>query len=214
MGASVTVVPPPGTVNARALDQTPPCCTRATPLTAPAATAAVTCVSLQVTTCPAALPSHTAPLPCVAPKPDPVKVTTAFGTAEAGSTLVRLGVFTVNATALDQTPPCNTCACPVAEPPATAATTRLSLQLCTTPLAVPSHTCPFPWLAPNPEPAIWTSVPATPLVGEIPLIDAVLTVMGKELLHILFCLTWTVPEVALAARAATIRVSLQLTTVP
>src|SRR6266545_3781410 len=39
-----------------------------------AATAATICVWLQLTTAPKALPSHTLPLPCAEPKPEPVIV--------------------------------------------------------------------------------------------------------------------------------------------
>ena len=63
-----------------------------------------------------------------------------------------VGVFTVNGTLFDQTPPCCTCAIPDVELAATVATTCVSLQLTTFARVLPSHTIPVPCAAPNPEP--------------------------------------------------------------
>ncbi len=112
------------------------------------------------------------------------------------------------------TPFWSTQAIPVADPVATAATTWASLQLCTTPGTVPSHTCPLPWAAPKPEPAIVTTVPGTPLDGVTLEIVAVATLKGTALDQAPFCCTWTLPDAALEATAATICPSLQLTTAP
>jgi hypothetical protein len=51
------------TVTVTEFDHTPPCSTCATPLFEPVATLATICVSLQLTTTPYVLPSHTLPLP-------------------------------------------------------------------------------------------------------------------------------------------------------
>src|SRR2546430_11604995 len=62
------------TVRFTVFDHTPPCSTCATPVFEPEATFATICVSLQLTTTPYVLPSHTFPLPWLAPKPVPVIV--------------------------------------------------------------------------------------------------------------------------------------------
>jgi hypothetical protein len=59
------------TVKSIALDNSPHCRTYTLPDTALDATVAVICVSLHVTTVPGVLPSHTNPVPCAAPKPEP-----------------------------------------------------------------------------------------------------------------------------------------------
>ena len=97
------------------------------------ATVATTCVSLQLTTTPYVLPSHTFPLPWLAPKPVPVIVICVPAIPVVGVTLVMFGVLTVRFTVFDHTPPCSTCATPVFEPEATFATICVSLQLTTTP---------------------------------------------------------------------------------
>ena len=48
-------------------------------------------MSLQLTTVPNVLPSHTLPAPCVAPKPDPLTVTVEFAAPDAGEMLVITG---------------------------------------------------------------------------------------------------------------------------
>src|SRR5260370_999144 len=148
-----------------AFDHTPPCRICTVPDCAPDATVATTCVSDQFTTTPYALPSHRFPTPCVAPNPVPVIVTCVPAAPEIGVTVVMLGVATAKFTAFDHTPPCSICAVPDFDPEATVATTCASLQLTTTPYALPSHTFPTPCVAPNPVPAIVTCVPAAPEIG-------------------------------------------------
>ena len=63
------------TVNATELDERPFCCTTALPDCALAATVATICESLQLTTVAGAVPSHTEPVPRVAPKYEPLTVT-------------------------------------------------------------------------------------------------------------------------------------------
>jgi hypothetical protein len=65
-------------------------------------------VSLQLCTTPAAVPSHTWPAPCAAPKPEPAIVTEAPGKPMVGATVEIAGVITVNGTALDHAPLCST----------------------------------------------------------------------------------------------------------
>ncbi len=61
--AGVRLLPPlVGTVNPSALLHVPLCWIRAMPLSEPLATVATTCVSVQLTTFAAILPSHTAPV--------------------------------------------------------------------------------------------------------------------------------------------------------
>src|ERR1017187_7642648 len=112
------------------------------------------------------------------------------------------------------TQPCRMRATPdVAEAPIVA-TTWVSLQLCTTPLAVPSHTWPLCG-APKPAPVMVTAVtPGTPLSGATVEIVAVFTAKSRALDQVPPCRTRTAPDVALQATVATICVSLQLTTLP
>jgi hypothetical protein len=85
------VIAGPVTVNAGPLVLAPFCRTRTGPVVALHATVAVICVSLQLTTVPNVLPSHTLPAPCVAPKPDPLTVTVEFAAPDAGEMLVTTG---------------------------------------------------------------------------------------------------------------------------
>src|ERR1017187_2918991 len=96
-GLIVTDVPLPAvpvTVKVAALLHVPPCCTRATPLSALEATVAMSCVSLQLETTPAVLPSHSCPLLCVEPNPDPKIVMVAPAAPEFGVMLTIRGLFT------------------------------------------------------------------------------------------------------------------------
>lgn len=81
------------------------------------------------------------------------------------------------------TPPWRTWALPETAPAPTRATNWASLQLCTTALAVPSHTWPLPWAEPNPDPVIVTCVPGKLLAGVTFVIVAVLTLKDTELDH-------------------------------
>jgi hypothetical protein len=202
------------TVRFTLFDHTPPCSSCAVPDFAPDATDATTCVSLQLTTVPYVLPSHTLPLPCVAPKPDPAIVTCVPAVAVVGVTLLMVGVTTVKFNAFDHTPPCSTCAVPDLAPETTVATTCASDQLTTVPYVLPSHTFPLPCAAPNPDPAIVTCVPAVAVVGVTLLIFGVSTVKFTAFDHTPPCSTCAVPDLAPDATVATICVSLQLTTVP
>ena len=89
----------------------------------------------------------------------------------------------------------------------------MSPQVCTTALAVPSQTWPFPCTAPKYEPEMVTCVPGTPLAGVMPEMVAVLTVKGTELDQNPICRTRAVPDEEPDATVATICPSLQLTTV-
>src|SRR5438552_15535769 len=104
------------TVRFTVFDHTPPCSTCATPVFEPVATFATICVSLQLTTTPYVLPSHTFPLPWLAPKPVPVILIFSLDDALPIFTLVMFGVLTVRFTVFDHTPPCSTCATPLFEP--------------------------------------------------------------------------------------------------
>jgi len=111
--------------------KTPFCSTRALPLPDPVATWATIWPSLQLCTTAGRVPSHTCPLPCAAPKPDPAIVTEVPGTPLAGVTLEIVAVLTLKGTLLDQAPPCCTCAFPEVAFKATVATICVSLQLTT-----------------------------------------------------------------------------------
>jgi len=89
------------TENGNASLMTPFCRTRAEPVVDPDATVATICVSLQLCTTPLEAPSHTWPLPCVAPKPEPLIVTCVPGTPLDGEAYEMVVVFTLNWPALD-----------------------------------------------------------------------------------------------------------------
>src|SRR5208337_1952332 len=205
---------PAGTVKPTALLQTPFCWIFATPVSAAGATVATTCVSVHdCIELAAVLPSQATPGD--APKPLPVNVTEVPAAPDVGLTLATWSASTVNGIALLMTPFCKTWALPENEPAATVATIWVSLQLCTTPLAVLSHTWPLPCVAPKPEPATVTWViPCVPVVGETVEMVAVLTVKGTLLDQYPFCCTRALPDLALEATVARICVSLQVTTVP
>ena len=80
------------TLNTTALDQTPPCCTRAVPDTELPATAAITCVSPRthhcaIRCCPPTPPRSPGPVR----KPEPVAVTGTPATPDVGETFVMVG---------------------------------------------------------------------------------------------------------------------------
>src|SRR5579863_52052 len=153
-------------VKVTALLNTPFCRTCALPEVEPVATVATTCPSLQLVTTPVSVPSQTLPLPCVAPKPDPVIVTCVPGRPLVGDTALMDAVFTVNGTGFEVRPLCSISAAPDIEPVFTVAITWVSLQLTTVPRVLPSTTIPVPCDDPNPEPVTDTCVPAEPLVGD------------------------------------------------
>ena len=80
------------TVKATALDHRPYCLTCALPVTALDATVATIWVPLQLTTVPMVLPSHTDPVPCASPKPEPEIVTDAPGDTELEDKPLMAGV--------------------------------------------------------------------------------------------------------------------------
>jgi hypothetical protein len=79
------------TVKSIALDNSPHCRTYTLPDTALDATVAVICVSLHVTTVPGVRPSHTNPVPCAAPKPEPEMTICAPAVADDVDRLVMVG---------------------------------------------------------------------------------------------------------------------------
>src|ERR1035438_8397781 len=79
------------TVKGTGSDQAPFCCTRAVPEVELEATVATTCVSLQLTGVPRVLPSHTAPVPCAAPNPDPEMAGCTPAAPDVGDTPVTMG---------------------------------------------------------------------------------------------------------------------------
>src|SRR5215831_15271471 len=155
------------TVNAMELDQSAPCCTRATPDLEPGATVAIICVSLQFTTLPGVLPSHTAAEPRVLPKPEPTIVIVAFAPPDAGDTLVRAGgTVTVKGVLLLAAPLTIIATFPVVAPWGTATVMLLALQTHVVPALVPLKvTDLLPWPTPKLAPVIMMVVPTGPEAG-------------------------------------------------
>ena len=147
--------------------QNPFCRICALPELEPDATVVITCPSLQLTTCPGAVPSQTLPLPWVAPKPDPAIVTCVPATPEFGDTLDITGyVITVKFKPLLATPPTVTTTLPVVAPVGTRPTIRVTLQLAGVTVAPLRVTVLDPWVEPKLEPVIVTCVPAAPEFGD------------------------------------------------
>ena len=100
---------------------------------------------------------------------------------------------------------------PLVDPAATVATTCVSLQLMTTPLMLPSHTVPLPWVEPKPVPVIVTEVPGIPEVGEtLVMLGGTSTVKLTPLLAAAPTVTTTFPVVAALGTGTAIEVELQL----
>jgi hypothetical protein len=162
------------TVKLAPLLDTPPTVTTTFPLVAPAGTAAVTVVALQLVGT-AAIPLNvTVLVPCVAPKFVPVIVTEAPTTPDVGFKPVTLGpgTATVKLTPLLATPPTVTTTFPLVAPAGTGATMLVALQLVGT-AAIPLNvTVLVPCVAPKFAPLIVTDVPITPDVGFRPVMLA------------------------------------------
>src|SRR6266568_3055804 len=132
-------------------------------------------------------------------------VTTVPGKPLSGVILVIRGLLIVKGMELLQTPFCRICALPELEPDATVATTCPSLQLTTSPGAVPSQTLPLPWVDPKPDPAIDTYVPAAPGFGDTLVITGcVITEKFAPLLSTPLACTTRLPVVAPLGTGTTI----------
>ena len=175
---------------------------------------ATTCVSLQLTTWPAVLPSKTAPVPCEDPKPVPVIVTEVSGAPETGLTLVMRSVVhgKWNRIAPDAVPQ-----------NARVAGSRSRGHLSDNLRIVPAFYHATRAAKPHLAAALGRTEtgardghlgPATPLAAVTPEMAAVVTLNETALDDTPPCCTRAVPDVELEATVATIAVSLQLTTVP
>src|SRR5260221_9387 len=130
---------PPVTVKARVLLNTPFCRTCALPVVDPSATVAAICVSLQLVTVAVAVPSHTRPMPWLAPKFAPVIVTAVPTGPLEGVTSLTVATGIVNANAFDDRSGRRTCTVPELDPVGTVATICVSLQEKIEPGLVPSQ---------------------------------------------------------------------------
>ena len=144
----------------------PPTVTTTFPVVAPAGAVVEMLVALQLVAV-ATIPLNvTALVPCEDPKFVPVIVTAPPMGPELGFRLVIAGGgVTVKFTPLLATPPTVTTTFPVFAPTGTVVAMLVGLQLVTL-AAVPAKvTMLAPWLAPNPVPAIVTTVPTVPELG-------------------------------------------------
>ena len=153
------------TVKVTPLLANPPAVTTTFPVEAPAGTETEMLVGVQL------IPEFTStPLketvPNVAPKFAPVIVTGIPTGPEAGLKLVMLGVKTVNATLLLDTPPTVTTTIPVVAPDGTVATMLVALQLVASPAETPPNvTALEPCDVPKFVPVIVTEAPTGPAAG-------------------------------------------------
>ena len=181
------------------------------PVVAPAGTAAVIEVALQLVAV-AELPLKlTVLVPCVAPKFPPAIVTDVPSGPLAGFNELMDGTLTtVKAMGLLTWPPTVTTTLPVVAVAGTAVVIALSLQfvgVASTPLKL---TVLVPWEAPKFAPVISTVVPAGPESGFKPLMTgSVPTVKGTPLLASPPTVTTTLPVVAPAGTVTVIEVALQ-----
>src|SRR5256712_571683 len=206
------------TVKLTPLLAAPPTVTTTFPVVAPAGTAAVMLVALQLVGA-AAVPLNLTVLdPCVAPKFAPAIVTDAPTNPEAGFKLVMLGAgtVTVKLTALLAAPPTVTTTFPVVAPAGTGTTMLVALQLVAVAVVPLNLTLLVPCVAPKFAPAIVTDVPINPDVGfKLVMLGAgTVTVKLTALLATPPTVTTTFPVVAPAGTGATMLVALHLVHVP
>jgi hypothetical protein len=159
-GATVKAVPAP------TLLASPPTVTTTFPVVAPAGTATMMLVALQLVTVAAVPLNVTVLVPWAAPKPVPVIVTAVPTGPDVGAKLLMLGgTVTVKTVPLLDSPPTVTTTFPVVAKAGTATMTLVVPQLVTV-AAVPLNvTVLVPWAAPKPVPVIVTAVPTGPDVG-------------------------------------------------
>jgi hypothetical protein len=203
------------TTNGTVPDHAPACCTCAVPELELDGIAATICVSLQLTTVPKVVPSHTVPVPCVDPKPEPDIVTSVPAAPAAGDTLVSTGGTANRVPVLDDVPTVTTTG-PVLAPLGTATEMPVSLHALATAGTPLNVTVLVPWVAPKLRPAIVTLVPTGPDPGDrFAMIGEFVTV--KELLLPLATpstVTTTLPVVAPLGTATLMMVLLQVTMAP
>jgi hypothetical protein len=210
----VTLAPGAVTVKFTPLLATPPTVTTTFPVVAPAGTAVVMLVELQLVGVAAIPLNFTVLTPCVVPKFAPLIVTDVPTNPDVGFKLVMLGAgtVTVKLTPLLATPPTVTTTFPVVAPAGTVALMLVVFQLvaaAATPLNV---TVLVPCVVPKFAPLIATDVPTNPDVGfKLAMLGAgTVTVKPTPLLATPPTVTTTFPVVAPAGTAAVMLVALQL----
>jgi len=157
---SITVKPIP-------LLATPDAETTTLPVVAPAGTVVMMLVALQLVGVASVPLKLTVPVPSVEPKFVPVIVTEVPTTPEVTERLVIFGAeATVNATALLDPPVVFTTTFPVVAPDGTGTAIVDVLQLVGVAAVPLKVTDPVPWVAPKFAPAIATSAPTAPTVGD------------------------------------------------
>jgi len=158
----------------------------------------------------------TVPVPCVAPKLVPVIVTDAPTTPEVTERLLIVAAgTTVKLTPLLATPDALTTIFPVVAPDGTGAEIVDALQLVGVEVVPLKLTEPLPWVAPKFAPAMATSAPTAPLVGErVVMLGAGTTVKVDPLLATPpAAVTTTLPVVAPLGTVAVMLLAPQMVTV-
>lgn len=169
-------------------------------------------VSLQFATVTLVPWSEIVLLPCVAPKPVPVRVTTSPTTPDVGDTLVMPSTSTtVKLMPLLATPDADTTTFPVVAPMGTGATMLVALQLVGAASVQLKLTVPLPCVAPKFVPVTVTEVPTTPEVSDrLLMVGAGTTVKLTPLLVIPLAFTTTFPVVVPDGTGTAIVDALQL----
>jgi hypothetical protein len=129
-----------------------------------AATVATTCVSLQLTGVAKVLPSHTAPVPCAAPKPEPEMAICTPAAPDAGDRPVMTG-GTVKFHPAEAAPATVTTRFPEVAPDGTVTAMLVALQLVAVAAVPLKVTVLAPCSAPKVLPVIVTLVPGGPESG-------------------------------------------------
>src|SRR5216683_303594 len=142
------------------------------PVAAPAGTGTTIEVALQLVGVAATPLNETVLVPWVAPKFAPATVTTVPASPEVGDKLlIDAGAIIVNTIPLLACPFTVTTTLPVAAPAGTGTTIEVALQLVRVAAPPLNETVLVPWVAPKFAPAIVTTVPTSPEVGDKLLID-------------------------------------------
>jgi hypothetical protein len=212
-GAVVSAV----TVKLTPLLATPPTVTTTFPVVAPAGTAAVMLVALQLVGVAVVPLNFTVLVPCVAPKFAPAIVTDVPTNPDAGFKLVMLGAgtVTVKLTPLLAAPPTATTTFPVVAPAGTVAVMLVALHAVAVAATPLNATVFVPCVAPKFAPLIVTDVPTNPDAGfKLVMLGAgTVTVKLTPLLAAPPTATTTFPVVAPAGTAVVILVALHVVAV-
>lgn len=192
---------------------TPLVLTTTLPVVAPVGTGTAILVALQLVGVDRVPLNAIVPVPCVAPKFNPVIVMDVPTTPEVADRLLILGAgTTVKLTPLLAPPATVTTTFPVVAPDGTGTPMLIALQLVGVAAVPLNFTVLEPWLDPKVVPVMVTGAPTAPVVGER-LVMPGRTVKAEPLLATPLTVTTTFPVVAPLGTVVVMLVALQVPTV-